>query len=829
MKLPILILAAAVLSAQVFSADVEAQTSTPAQQPPPKPRPGQILERPDAGRITSPEPAAPAAPGALAGQRIERFEASGNATVASDTIRVYLGVNVGETYDPALLQRNFLNLWQTGLFDDIRIETDKGDNGIVLRVIVKERPRIGSVEYRGNKDLQTNKITEQLEKDKIDLHIGTTIEQTLVKRAAESIKKAYSENGYEGVNVDVLQEDLAQPGEKKIVFSINEGIKATVAQVQFTGNRRFSSRRLRLQMKEVQPNNIISWIRKKNLYIPSKLDEDLEHVKNYYQDYGYYDVSFGDPQITTVRSGKKPRVKIVIPIKEGNVQHFGEVSVTGNVVLKNDLIIGDWPLKKGEVLKRKALQARLDMLNDYYHSRGYMYAYVNPEYVKSGKDVMDIKIQVYEGDQFRLGRLEFQGNTTTKDKVLRREIFIQEGDVMDMETFKQSIYKLGQLGYYKVNDNPDLKVNNEKKLVDVVIKGNEEGKNDVQFGGGYSEGGGFFVQTQFSTRNFLGEGENLGLSFQRGNRQNYFSLSYSDPWFLDTPNSLGMSVFDRNTHYPQSVGFEERSKGGSLVYGYRLHRFDSISFAYGIEHLKQHTESTPVPDENGNIPITEITDAQFSLSSIAPSYSYDSRDNPFDPTRGARVSLSLAYSGGPLGGNVHSIKPIVGLTKFFRISRRTTLSINTDLGYLLPLDKDCSNNADEQAIRKDALCIPKSQRFFVGGEYSVRGFKYATLGPKESYFGTQVEAGGYKQFVANAEYITKLNDPLRLVFFVDSGWAFGNKDKIDVAQLRYSGGAELRIFLPVFQFPIRFIYAFNLRPKAGDEFESLQFTIGNTF
>jgi outer membrane protein insertion porin family len=826
MKLPTLFLAAALLAAQV---DAQTQPAASQQQQPPKPRPGQILEHPNAGRITAPEPARPA-PGQFAGQRVERFDVSGNTSVASDTIRVYLGVNIGDPYDPEAIQRNFLNLWQTGLFDDIRIESDKGDSGVLLKVIVKERPRIGSVEYRGNKDLQTTKITEQLEKDKIDLHMGSTIEQTLVKRAAESIKKAYAENGYEGVEITTTTEDLVQPGEKKIVFNINEGIKATVSSIEFTGNQRFSSRRLRFQMKEVKPNNIVSWIRKKNLYIPSKLDEDLENVKNYYQDYGYYNVSFGEPQILTVRTGKKPRVKIVIPVKEGQVQHFNGVSVSGNTVLKTEGILKDWPIKKGEVLRRKNMQKRIDDLNDFYHGHGYIYSYVNTEYVKAGPNQLDVKIQIYEGDQFRLGRLEFQGNTTTKDKVLRREIFLEEGDVMNMDAFKQSIYKLGQLGYFKATDNPDFKVNPEKKTVDITIKGNEEGKNDIQFGGGYSEGGGAFIQTSFSTRNFLGEGENLGLAFQRGNRQNYFSLSYSDPWFMDTPNSLGVSVFDRNTQYPLSVGFAERSKGASLVYGYRIRRFDSISFAYGIERLKQHTETSANPDENGNVPISVVQDAKFSMSTIGPSYSYDSRDNPFDPTRGGRLSFSLAYAGGPLGGNVHSIKPILGITKFIRLSRRTSISLNTDLGYLIPLDKNCSNSYDEQIQKKTNLCVPKSQRFFVGGEYSVRGFRYATLGPTEGSIVSQaVEAGGYKQIVANAEYLIKLNDPLRLVFFGDTGWAYGHHDKIDLGKLRYSAGAELRIFLPVFQFPIRFIYSVNIKPKPGDKFEALQFTIGNTF
>ena len=819
-----------------------AQTPPPSPQPQPKtqqpakPRPGMIIDRPDAGRITegdkpaTPAPATTTPSSKLAGQKIARFEAVGNTSVASDTIRVYLGVNPGDPYDPAAVQKNFLNLWQTGLFDDIRIETEVGEGGVTIRAVVKERPRIGSVEFRGNKELTTAKINEALEKEKIDLHVGNTIEQTLVRRAAEAIKKAYTENGYEGVTVDTTTEDLLEPGDKKIVFNIMEGIKATVSAIEFTGNAHFSSRRLRMQMKEVKPNNIVSWIRKKNLYIPSKLDEDLEHIKNYYQDYGYQNIAFGDPQIVQVRTGKKPRVKIIIPVKEGTVHTFGEVSVTGNTVFTNDQIIGNWPLKKGEVIRRKPIQTRLDAFDDLYRMRGYIYSYINPEYVERDNNVVDVHIQVFEGEQFRLGRLEFQGNTTTKDKVLRREIFLAEGDIMDMETFKQSLYKLGQLGYFKVTDNPDLKVNQELKTVDVTVKGNEEGKNDIQFGGGYSEGTGFFLQTQFSTRNFLGEGENLGLSFQRGSRQNFFSLSYADPWFMDTPNSLGVSLFNRSTHYPAIIGLESRSKGGSIAYGYRLHRFDSLSFVYGLEHVREHQEATLDPDVNGNVPVAEIAEQTYTYSSIGPSYNFDSRDNPFDTTRGFRLALGANLSGGPLGGSIHAIRPTLTTTKYFKLSRTSSFSFNADLGYLKPLDtKGCAITLEEITDKITKLCVPRTQRFFVGGEYSVRGFEFGTLSPPETYLGSTSPGGGYKQMVFNGEYVLKVNDPLRFVIFGDAGYAYGYRDHLDLSKLRYSTGMELRIFLPVFQFPIRFIYAINPQRRPGDKFQGFQFTIGNTY
>ena len=820
------------LAGLLLCATAQAQTNTQQQQQPdkPRPRPGTILETPSTGgRITdAPTPAKPAT-GDLSGQVVERFEAVGNSSVASDTIRIYLGVIPGEPYQPAIIQRNFLNLWQTGLFDDIRIETERGEKGVVVRAIVKERPRIGAVEFRGNKELNNQKINDALERDKIDLHVGNTIEQTLVRRAAEAIKRTYAEGGFEGVQVDTITEDMLEPGEKKIVFIINEGIKAKVAGIDFTGNRHFSDRKLRGIMKDVKKHNLITWVRKKNLYIPSKLDEDLERVKNYYQDHGYQDVAFGDPQITTV--GK--RVKITIPVKEGEVHTFGAVTVSGNKVFTDEQIIGDWPLKKGETLRRKPIQARVDAFGEAYRMRGYIYAYVDPEFVDRGNNVVDVNMRVFEGDQFRLGRLEFEGNTTTKDKVLRREIFLEEGQIMDMETFKQSLYKLGQLGYFKVTDNPDFKVNPDSKTVDILVKGIEEGKNDIQFGGGYSEGGGFFVQAQFATRNFLGEGENFGLSYQHGSRTNFFSVSYADPWFMDTPNSLGISLYNTSRTPPRAFGYEQTGRGGTIAYGYRLRRFDSISVMYGFDKSHYRYDVNEIPDPNGNIPVGIAQDLDFTTSTIIPSYRYDSRDHPFDPTRGSRITLAMAYAGGALGGTVEMLKPTVNLSRMFRLSRKSSFSINAEGGYIKPFSDNCAYAYEELSKDITQLCVQDSDRFIVGGEFSVRGFQYGTLGPYETFGGVPRPRGGYKYHVYNVEYIYRLNDPLRLVLWADAGKAYGYRENFDVAKLRYTAGLEMRIFLPVFQFPLRFIYAFNPRPEPDDDrlnkFEAFQFTIGNTF
>ena len=397
---------------------------------------------------------------------------------------------------------------------------------------------------------------------------------------------------------------------------------------------------------------------------------------------------------------------------------------------------------------------------------------------------------------------------------------------MDMETFKQSIYKLGQLGYFKVNDNPDFKVNQEKKTVDVTVKGTEEGKNDVQFGGGYSEGTGFFVQTQFSTRNFLGEGENLGLSFQRGNRQNFYSLSYADPWFMDTPNSFGVSLFNRNTDFPLSVGYQERSKGGSIAYGYRLHRFDSLSLVYGLEHVRTHEESNVQPDANGNVPISDISDLDLHVRRRSDRRTRSTRATiPFDTTRGGRVSMGLTFSGGPLGGNdprdpadVRGDEVLQAVAQVVvQRQRRPRLPPSARLRQGLRADLRRLRRSEQQTLRAQRATLLRRRRV-LGARIRVRN---ARSDGERSAACSRSPAATSR---CSSTPSTSTGSTIRCASF-SSRTAAGRTvttTRSILRKLRYSTGAELRIFLPVFQFPIRFIYAINPAPKPGDKFKTLQ-------
>ena len=227
-----------------------------------------------------------------------------------------------------------------------------------------------------------------------------------------------------------------------------------------------------------------------------------------------------------------------------------------------------------------------------YKTRGYIYWFADPVYKEVGTDRVDVDIKMFEGEKFYLGRLEVKGNTLTRDKVIRREFGLDEGDVMDMEAIKKSIQKISQLGYFKLGEEPHFSVRPDEKKVDVILKGQETSRNEIQFGAGYSGYDGFFGQFSFQTRNFLGRGEIIGVSAQVGNVSKFFDLSYTIPWFLDKNQSVGASLFSRNIIY-SSV--QETRKGGTLFYAKGLGLFDSVSALYSYENINANYPVAPRP------------------------------------------------------------------------------------------------------------------------------------------------------------------------------------------------------------------------------------------
>ncbi|HSD71180.1 MAG TPA: BamA/TamA family outer membrane protein, partial [Thermoanaerobaculia bacterium] len=405
------------------------------------------------------------------------------------------------------------------------------------------------------------------------------------------------------------------------------------------------------------------------------------------------------------------------------------------------------------------------------------------------------------------------------------------GAVMDMDAVKRSLQKLQQLGYFKISEEPDFSVRPEEKKVDLTLKGQETSRNEIQFGAGYSAVDKFFGQFSFQTRNFLGRGEILAVSAQVGAISSFYDLSYTIPWFMDRNQSVGFSIYRRTADY---LNIDEKRQGTSVFYGRGIGLFDSWNLLYQYESVKANypVRGAPVPPGQP-VPPDKLTDTRGRTSSFTPAYRYDSRNDPFDPTAGRRAFASVQIAGGALGGTDYFFKPILGGTLYFpvRFPRHAYIAANLEGGWV-------ANYAGHE--------IPIFERFQLGGEQSLRGFQTGSILPLQK--NNQVFTddlgrilGGNKFWVLNLEYTFLQFGPGKMLLFADLGNTYFDSQSFNPGDLRYSVGGELRIFLPIFQAPLRFIYSFNLDPKTPiDQFgfpinslkekrSGFDFSIGRTF
>lgn len=830
----------ALLGVVSWTAPAPAQT-----EPAPTPAPSPLDLRP-AGAPPQASPLAGALPSTFAlqgastpsGKVVAEVVVRGGKTVTPETIAFYLGVKPGDPYDAVRLRRSFPKLWESGLFDDLKLEEESAPGGVRIVAIVKERPRVADLEFRGNKKLTTSQLKDKLKEGKVEIRVGSPVSLADVSKGKAVLIDAYRAEGFRSAAVDTRVEPMGE-NESRIVFLCDEGDKIKIDSLEFVGNTVFSATRLRYAMKKTRQANFYQFWDSKDVYNQANYEEDIESVKKVYQNAGYKDVVVKDPIIETfvmnpseTRPEKvKRRAAITIPIVEGERYYQGDLKIEGATVFPGDRLLAFFNWSPGKPLSRAVLADGMKVLDEIYRGRGYIYAFMNPEYVeRPGKgNLVDVVVRVTEGDMFRVGRVEFTGNKTTKDKVLRRELQLFEGDVLDMESFKKGLMKISQLGYFKIEEDPDFKVDPERKVVDVTVKGIDTNRNEIQFGAGYSQLDGIFGQFQFATRNFLGRGDTIGVQFQRGGRSNFFDLSFSEPWFLDKRMSIGGSIYNRTLEYSD---VDQRTKGLSASIGYGLGLFDGISLFYGFTDTKSRYEVFPAPAPPGaGIPPPAYADYVGKTSAIAPGYRYDSRNDPFDPTRGRRLSLSVSVAGGPLGGDFSYVKPVANATIYHNLSRKSHVAVNVEGGYVAPYE---------------GQDIPIFERFRIGGDRSVRGFAYGSIYPlndnDQAFFSDQgALLGGDKYMVLNVEAVYYMAGPLKFVLFFDAGNAWHESQSFNPLKMRASVGAELRMFLPIFQAPLRFIYGVNLDPKVikgidgsplagGTEKRSdFQFSIGTTF
>jgi outer membrane protein insertion porin family len=542
---------------------------------------------------------------------------------------------------------------------------------------------------------------------------------------------------------------------------------------------------------------------------------------------------------------KKKPVKFIrmeIPVSEGDQYRIGEINFKGMTIFKEEGIRPLFKMKTGDTYKESRFTKTYDKLRDAYGAQGYFQWTVGTQRKPDpARKVVDVTINMEEDKRYYVGKILFTGNDSTRDKVIRREVYMNEGDVFNTEALKLSIRRINQLGYFKPMEGPPEIHPSEmgEDKLDVSFKVEEQNRNQFTFGGGVSGLEGTFLNASFSTANFLGQGETLQVSAQSGRRTKNYQIAITEPYLFDRPITAGFDVFSRKITYQSFqnvVGYSQSGTGASLVVGLRLGRsgFNRLFTNYSFEVIEiaglsgnflekdqdgDLATPNPVPETPPNTnPATPLFDPFFfgeegrrRESKFTPSFVHNTVDNPYTPRSGMKLSMTPQLAGGILGGTVNFLKPDVEFILYVPHTRRTALGIRAEGAMVIPY------GSTEK--------LPLYQRFFLGGETQIRGVNIRTVGPIEE--GRAL--GGNKFVLFNAEYYFDIGGPLRALLFFDAGQAFLEGKKIDPRQFRTSTGVEMRFIMPVLNVPFRLIYAFNPNRDQFQKKSTFKFAVGTTF
>jgi outer membrane protein insertion porin family len=762
---------------------------------------------------------------------VESVDVVNNQFLPRDTLLFYVSTKAGDRYDEARLRADFRRLWGTGFLDDLQLETRDGARGKAVIFRVSERKRVQIVDYRGSKELTATTIADELKKRNLAIAIDSFYDLAKARRVEKVIEEMLAAQGRPFGKARHDAKAVGGAG-LQLSFVIEDGPKARIREIAFDGNAVFSDSQLRRRLK-LKPAGFwnLSWLGGKATYTDDKwagsADDprgDQGRLEDFYLDHGYVQVRVGQPRVSYTDGraglfGKKPVkwIRLLVPVTEGDQYRVGEVRFEGLTVFKEDFVRPLFKLKTGDVYDDSRFKKGLDKLRDFYGSVGHFQwtggtrRKPDPE-----RKVVDVTLTMEEDKRYYVGRIRFAGNESTRDKVIRREVFLNEGDVLNTEALKLSIKRINQLGYFKPMEGaPELQPDAKRDdAIDVTFKVQEQNRNQFTFGGGVSGLEGTFLNASFQTSNFLGGGDTVTLTAQTGSRTRNYQLALTKPYFLDRPITAGFDIFMRRLTYlsvVNFVGYSQQDQGVAVTSGLPVGRFSRLFASYSYEVIDLYGVT---PGAGQAVPPGFLAEVGRRYESrISPSWVRDTTDNPFAPRRGTKNTATFQYVGGPLGGTVSYYRPSLESILYVPVGRRMALGLRGDIGYIRPFGV--------------TPAIPYYQRYFLGGENQIRGVDVRTVTPVDAK--TKAAVGGNKYLLFNAEYYFDVFGPLRFLLFYDAGEAYRENEPFNLRTLRTSTGAELRFLMPVLNVPFRLIYAWNANRDAFQPKTAFKFAVGTTF
>lgn len=661
---------------------------------------------------------------------------------------------------------------------------------------ISEKPMIKEIKFKGNKELSKGNLKGEITLGEKDFFDDLKIREDIIK-----LVDKYNEKGFIDAKVNYETEIDTQTNKIVLIFNIYEGKKAKVKNVE-------------IQTKALKTKKIVKLMknRTKKIYQPKEMENDLKAIEAFYKKNGYSDFKIIDSTVNF--NEDRSEVFIKINIEEGKKYKFGAYTFTGNTVYTTNELSELIDFRKGKIYNEEKLNDSIRNIQEKYADKGYLKAAIEPK-KNTEKDSMDINFSITENNPVYVNHIDVEGNKATKTHVLRREIVQKEGEVFSLSKIRRSQEKIFNLGF--IDDvNPVINPTADPDMVDLVFDVTEGKPGMLTAGAGISSRDGLVGTLALSHMNLFGLAQRLSLNWNFGKRVQDYSISWTTPWFLDKPTSLGVDLYNTRRYKPYSTtysAYTERREGGRINLG---PRFQDDKYRLNISYTYEKITIKDVNDIYKGI----LTEGTSVNSSISVEFARDTRDYIWDPTKGSRSAISLELMGGPLGGDVNLYKPTISHSynkKLFSIDDYPfVFSIASRFGYV--------------ARFGDTKSVPVYEKYFLGGSDTIRGYNSnGQIGP---------ENGGKVYGITNMEFKfplarEKKRTIVQWAFFMDIGNSWDNFSDMDMRigsktrQLKTGAGFGIRFTTPAF--PIRLDWGYGFNHKAGEQLSDIYFTIGNLF
>jgi len=788
--------------------------------------------------------------------RISDIRVDGLQRLSEGSVFSYVPVEVGDEMTTALGQSTVRDLWRTGFFDDVSLSRE----GNVLVITVEERPAISAISIAGNRQLKTEDLMPALAS--IGIAEGEIFNQLELDRVRQEMIRQYYSRGYYSVEVETKIAELSR-NRVNLSILVKEGDQARIRHINIVGNETFSEEELRSDFESDSKRGLYFW-RGADKYTREKLSGDLEVLRSYYLDRGYLDFAIESTQVSI--SPDKRDIFITANIREGEVYTVSDVVLTGELVLAEETLRQLIMVDKGDTFSRKELERSVDNITAVLANLGYAFANVNPV-PRVNRDTLETEINFYvdPGKRVYVRRIEFRGNSQTKDEVLRREMRQFEGAWFSQSAIDRSKVRLERMGFF---DNVNIEtppVEGTDDQIDIVVNVEEQPSGSFQVGLGYSQIQGIIASISVQQDNFLGSGRQVGFAISHSEILSQVAINYTNPYYTDSGVSRGFyarySEYDQGDANISSFSTSEASAG--VNFGFPITELDFLRFGAGAERVDINLPATLVPTDPSDpdsplvvrIPadrplgITLDQDKDGFLSSdeqrvttynIDGTWSRDSRNHYLNPTRGSLHRLGAEIS---LPGSTRDFYRLnYRFRKYWPIGNKgMAFSLRGDVAYgdafdsyddelaLEPVEPErLAEDCQLDEIVTTDTGLPFYQHFYGGGVSDIRGFDDNSLGPKDQFCRS---VGGDFKIIAGLELAFPLPNidasGTRLAWFVDVGNVFRDADSFETDLLRASTGLSLTWQAPVG--PIIINVATPLKQRDGDDTEVFQFSFGRTF